>query len=126
MTMEYLINDFIETEIYDLQEEGNLCLEMCEEDEANYHMTSYWINGTYDNVRYFLENNYSDELCNAIICKYPFEIEALISKIKAIYEDCTKKIIAYEALASILLKEMQFYSQLYSIYGTEDIYMIYL
>lgn len=124
MTIEYLINDFVETEIYDLQEEGNLCLEMCEEDEANYHMTSYWINGTYDNVRYFLENNYSDELCNAIICKYPFEVEALISKIKTIYEDCTKKIIAYEALASILLKEMQFYSQWYSIYGAEETDMI--
>ncbi|MBN1050379.1 phosphoadenosine phosphosulfate reductase [Clostridium botulinum] len=123
MSINNLINDFIETEIDDLQEEGNFCLDICEK-EGNFHMTSYWINGTYDNVRYFINNNYSNELYLMILDKYPHDLERLKSKIRAIYENYTEKDIALEALSSILLKEMQYYSQWYTIYGSEEEDMI--
>lgn len=123
MNFKSLINDFIDNEIYDLQEEGNNCLEMCEE-EGNYHLTSYWINGTYYNINYFIENNYSDDLYKAIVEMYPYPLDALIEKIKNVYDKFTAKTIAYEALASILLKEMQHYSTWYTVYGSEETDMI--
>ncbi|WP_160358745.1 phosphoadenosine phosphosulfate reductase family protein [Clostridium chromiireducens] len=123
MNIKCLINDFIDSEIDDLQEEGSLCLETCEE-EGNFHMVSYWINGTYDNVRNFVDNNYSEDLYVSVIDKYPHDLETLKSKIKMVYGDYNNKSITYEALASILLKEMQYYPQWYSVYGSEEEDMI--
>lgn len=118
-----LIDDFIDSEIYDLQDSGNMCLDYCEA-QNDFHLVSYWIDGTYDNVKYFMENNYSDEMYSIIVDKYPYDIERLKSKVKAIYSDFSERIIAYEALASILLNEFQHYPQWYSVYGSEEIDMI--
>lgn len=118
-----LIDDFIDSEIYDLQDSGNLCLDYCEA-QNNFHIVSYWVDGTYDNVKYFMEDNYSDEMYSIIVNKYPHDIESLKLKLKAIYGDYSERTIAYEALASILLNEFQHYPQWYSVYGSEEIDMI--
>ncbi|UYZ38972.1 phosphoadenosine phosphosulfate reductase family protein (plasmid) [Clostridium beijerinckii] len=123
MDIKYLINDFINSEVDDLQEEGSWALDMCEE-EGNFHLVSYWINGTYDNVRCFIDNNYSDDLYKYVIERYPNDIENLKSKMDMVYDCYTHRTITYEALASILLKEMQHYYQWYSIYGSEEDDMI--
>lgn len=123
MELKRLINDFIDSEIYDLQEEGNLCLEMCEE-ENNFHMTSYWITGTYDNVKEFINDKYSDALYETILNMYSYDIDTLRSKLSNVYGEYSKKTLAYEALASILLKEMQHYPTWYTVYGSEEVDMI--
>ncbi len=114
---------FLDNEIEDLQEEGSLCLEMCEE-EMDFHMVSYWIQGTYDNVLYFIQNNYCDELLEMIMEMYPHNLETLKSKIERKYGECTNERIIYEGLSSILLNKMQYYPQWYSVYGSEEEDMI--
>lgn len=123
MNVREILKDFIRNEIYDLQEEGNLCLEYCE-NEGDYHLVSYWIDGTYDNVRYFLKNNYSEALSEVIYDLYPNEKNALVLKIKAVYGECNEDYLLREALATILLKEMQEYPQWYTVYGSEEEDMI--
>jgi 3'-phosphoadenosine 5'-phosphosulfate sulfotransferase (PAPS reductase)/FAD synthetase len=123
MELKDLIMDFIDFEIYDLQEEGNLCLELCEE-ENNYHLTSYWITGTYDNVKDFINDNYTDALYETILNMYFNDIDTLRIKLTNVYGEYSNKTLAYEALASILLKEMQKYPTWYTVYGSEEVDMI--
>lgn len=121
--MNMLIENFIDSEIDDLQEEGSLCLELCEE-EGNYHMTSYWINGTYTVVENFLSDNYSDALYEEILSKYSGDINNLEEKLTNVYGDYNQRTLAYEALASILLKRYQQYPVWYTVYGCEEDDMI--
>lgn len=123
MTIKDIINNFIETDVDDLQEEGNMALELCDQ-ENDYHITSYWINGTYENVTLFINNNYSEELYNTLLEMYPHDLEALKDKVKRVYGNYTSERLAIEILASILLMEYQNYFQWYSIYGTEEDDMI--
>lgn len=123
MELKDLIMNFIDSEIYDLQEEGNLCLELCEE-ENNYHLTSYWITGTYDNVKEFINDNYTDALYETILNMYFNDIDTLRFKLTNVYGEYSNKTLAYEALASILLKEMQKYPTWYTVYGSEEVDMI--
>lgn len=46
------LKEFIDKEVADLQEEGSACLIHCEK-SGDFHMTSYWIDGTYLNVDSF-------------------------------------------------------------------------
>lgn len=119
----YLINDFIDNMIYELQEEGNLALDYCEK-ENDYHILSYWISGTYDNIKEFLDNNYSKELITEILKMYPYTLSHLKEKLSSYYDNFNNRVLAYEALASILLKEMQYYPQWYTVYGVEEKDMI--
>lgn len=50
--LKFIINDFIDKQIYELQEDGNLALDYCES-QNNYHLLSYWISGTYAEVENF-------------------------------------------------------------------------
>lgn len=123
MKLKNLIEDFIDSEVDELQDEGNLCLEICE-NENNYHMTSYWISGTYTEVEEFLNNNYSDELFEEILDKYPGDINKLEKKLRDVYGDYTHKTLVSEALASILLKQFQYYPTWYTVYGSQEEDMI--
>ena len=56
-----ILDRFIENEINELQDEGNLALDYAEQ-EGNYHIVSYWLEGTYSNIEAFLNKelkNYS-------------------------------------------------------------------
>lgn len=121
--LKFIINDFIDKQIYELQEDGNLALDYCES-QNNYHILSYWISGTYDEVGNFLKDNYSDDLFTEIISMYPHDLDLLKQKLIKYYNNCDTKIIAYEALASILLKELQHYPTWYTVYGVEEKDMI--
>ncbi|WP_315069201.1 phosphoadenosine phosphosulfate reductase family protein [uncultured Clostridium sp.] len=125
MKMSNLIDDFIDREINDLQEEGNLALNYCDNsDSGDYHILSYWISGTYDNVRYFINENYTDSLYYDIIDKYPYNLETLKQKLQNTYGEYSSRTLAYEALASLLLSEMQHYPQWFTVYGSEETDMI--
>lgn len=117
------IKDFISDEINDLQDEGNLCLKMCE-DTGDFHLVSYWIKGTYNNVYRFLQDNDSESLLKVVMELYPHNIDGLKIKVKNKYGECTNDRLVYEALASILLNEMQHYHQWYTVYGCEEDDMI--
>lgn len=114
---------FISNEVDDLQEEGSLCIQMCEE-EDNYHLISYWIEGTYSNIKEYLNKNYTEELGDIILEMYPNDLTSLESKIKQIHEECTNEELIIEALATILLDKFQYYNEWYTIYGTEEEDMI--
>ncbi|KZL88400.1 hypothetical protein [Clostridium magnum] len=117
-----LIDEFISNSLDELETEGAMCLEMCEEEDGDYHMTSYWIDGTYTEVENFLMKHYHEDyfkdMCNIIISKYPNNIEALKEKMgdRANYNDT----LAYECLGTILLKEYQTSSIWYTVYGSEE------
>lgn len=114
-----IVKNFINKEIDELQEEGSFCLELCEQD-GDYHMVSYWIQGTYDDVDVFLKDNYTEELGTVILSMYPNDINVLKEKISNKYGECNTKQIVYEALATILLKEMEYYPEWYTVYGTDE------
>lgn len=116
-----LIDEFISNSLDELETEGAMCLEMCEEEDS-YHMTSYWIDGTYTEVENFLMKHYHEDyfkdMCNTIISKYPNNIEVLKEKMgdRANYNDT----LVYECLGTILLKEYQTSSIWYTVYGSEE------
>lgn len=114
---------FINNEINDLQTEGAMCLELCEE-EDNYNMTSYWIGGVYSSVESFLNENYTEILKDIILEKYPNDISKLENKIKNLVGEFTESRLVVEALATILLNEYQHVNEWYTVYGTEEEDMI--
>lgn len=117
------LDRFIDTEIDDLQTEGAMCLQICDE-EDNYNMTSYWIGGVYTNVENFLKDNYSEILKDIIIGKYPNDLAKLENKIAQIKGKVTDSQLIIEVLATILLHEYQYISEWYTVYGTEEEDMI--
>lgn len=114
---------FIFREIDDLQEEGSMAIELCEEEDS-YHIISYWIDGTYRNIEGFLNDNYCEELSDIILKKYPYDLEVLKSKIIKVYGHCNNNLVLLEGLATILLQEYQHITEWYCIYGTEEEDMI--
>ena len=117
------LNSFINSEIDDLQVEGGLALDLCNEDD-NYHIVSYWIDGTYKSVENFISNNYNELLIDVILEKYPNDLSLLECKIRKECKDVSKIRIVIEALASILLNEFQHINEWYTVYGTEEVDMI--
>lgn len=116
-----LLEEFITNSVDGLETEGAMALEMAEE-EDDYHLTSYWINDTYLEVENFLMKHYHKEyfkdLCNIIFSKYPNNIEEL--KIKMGERGNYDEVVAYECLATILLKEYQNSYIWYTVYGSEE------
>ncbi len=117
------IDNFISNQINDLQEEGNMCLYECEE-EGSYHMVSYWIEGTYLEIENFLnkmydEGKYSDKFLKVLKLKYPNNLDTLIKKCEKIRGYVNNNLIAIEILATILLKEMEYYPQWYCVFGSD-------
>ncbi|MFR1926862.1 MAG: phosphoadenosine phosphosulfate reductase family protein [Clostridium paraputrificum] len=125
--MKELVKDFIYYEVQDFEDESELCIELCEE-ENNYHMVSYWLSGNYESVNSFLIKNYSEELGDAIldmyINDYKKDIDTLITKIKEKFGECSTKRLVYESLASMLLNDLQECVNWYTVYGSEEEDMI--
>lgn len=119
MNIKKLIGDYINSEVEDLEEEGALALEMCE-DEGDYHITSYWIQAVYTNAENFFNKSYSEALIDEVIQMYPNDINKLISKIKRVYGTCETNRLSLECLATMVLIEMQKCSIWYSVYGSEE------
>lgn len=114
-----IVTNFLDENIYDLLDNGEYALMMCEE-ENNYHMVTYWISGTYSDVNEFLKENYSSTVAEYILNMYPYDLDNLKRKILKKYGECTDLQIVFEALASILLSEYQNYPVWYSVYGCEE------
>lgn len=119
------VEKFIFNNIMDLQEEGSYCLDICEE-ENNFHMVSYWINGTYAEVERFICENYNVHMEAILLSKYPNNIENLKKQILKLYGYIDSYLLCKEILATLLLKEMQYYVEWYSVFGTEEEDMIEL
>lgn len=117
------IDNFIYNQINDLQEEGEMCLYECEE-EGSYHMTSYWIEGTYSEIERFLNNMndegiYSDKFLKVLKLKYPNKLDTLTKKCEKIRGYVNDNLMAIEILATILLREMEYYPQWYCVFGSD-------
>lgn len=117
------LENFISNDINDLQEEASLCMELCEE-EDNFHLVSYWIDGTYSNIKEYLNQSYTEELGDIILEMYPNDLLVLENKIRQIYGEVSRNQIIIEALATILLQKYQYYHEWFCIYGTEEEDMI--
>lgn len=115
------LEQFINNSLQELEEEGSMALEVCEE-EDNYSMTSFWLDGTYKEAENFLMEHYKkeyfSELCDLVISKYPNDIEKLKAKMgkRSEYRD----MIAYECLSTMLLKSYQSSPIWYTVYGSEE------
>lgn len=116
-----LINEFIENSFEELEEDGSMCLDICEEEDS-YHMTSYWVDGTYSEAENFLNSHYNKEyfndLCDLIFTIYPNDIEVLKKKMGD--NSKYKETLAYECLSTILLKKHQLSPIWYTVYGCEE------
>jgi 3'-phosphoadenosine 5'-phosphosulfate sulfotransferase (PAPS reductase)/FAD synthetase len=116
-----LLAEFISNSFYELEEDGGMALEMCEE-EDNYSMTSLWLDGTYTEAETFLmkyyNKDYFSELCDLVITNYPNDIDKLKVKMgnRSEYRDA----LAYECLATILLKSHQTSPIWYTVYGCQE------
>lgn len=115
------LNNFINDNLDDLNTEGEMCLEMCDNDN-DYHMTTYWISGTYDVAYDFLSSIKDKKELNLMIYyvkqKYPNDIEKLKEKVKS--KNYNQYGLALEMLATILLKDYQKSPTWYTVYGCEQ------
>jgi 3'-phosphoadenosine 5'-phosphosulfate sulfotransferase (PAPS reductase)/FAD synthetase len=119
--LEQLLDRFISKSFDELEEEGSYCLEICEQEDS-FNMVGFWIEGTYTEAENFLMEHYKKEyfnaLCDLIISRYPNSIDKLKLKMgegRAEYRDT----LAYECLATLLLKEYENSKVWYTVYGSE-------
>lgn len=105
-----LLEDFLRHEYELMEEEGYLCLMMCEE-ENDFHMTTYWISGTYDECKSWLIKNNNFELLLTIKQMYSDfcgDIITLEDKVKNKFENGNYELfLSVEALCSLILKIYQ-------------------
>lgn len=120
------ILNFLSKEVDDMIEYGSYALEVAEE-ENNFHMMIYWIDGIQTAAYgYIMEHfsKYGSLLCDEVISMYEGRVQKssiLESKIKTKFVSGNYKVfIACEALATLLLKEYQELSVFYTVYGCEE------
>lgn len=121
------IDKFIEKQLNDLEENGNLCYELCEEEE-DFHMTTYWLSGIYEDSMEFIKEHfnkdYTQYLYKEIFNIYDSYPNSNIKKLKlkcmkSFKEGDFNAYLAYEAFASIMLREFQKARVWQLVYGCE-------
>lgn len=128
------LDDYIMDLVSDMEEEGMMCLDECES-QGDFHMTTYWLEGPYSESLRFIKNvskeYYADFMYACILKKYesykqyPCSLKGLELKVKKNFKAGSyKAYLAYEALASILLREYQGTSPWKCVYGAEFTDMI--
>lgn len=109
---------FLIKQLEDLEDEGAMCLELCEE-ENDFHMTTYWVSGTYDEAAEFLTAIKDKKELNLMMYvikqKYPNDIEKLKEKVK--WRGYNQLGLTLEMLATLMLKDYQTSDIWCSIYG---------
>lgn len=123
---EKLVNEFLSIQEDEMNEEGSMAIELAEE-ENDYHIVSYWLQGNYDVSEEFLNKHYSEGLCNYILKSYPYDLNILKQKIvwKFGPDGINKYRVVLETLATILLKHFQENCITWcSVYGCEEKDMI--
>lgn len=126
------ISEFIEEKVSELEEDGTLCYELCEE-EDDFHMTTYWLSSIYEDSMEFIKKhfnkNYTQNLYKEIFNMYNSYPNSDIRKLELKCKSSFKKgdfnaYLAYEALASIMLREFQEVKVWQLVYGCENNDMI--